>query len=43
MKRSALIRCVLTVLTAATAAAGTAQAQQKKPNILVIMTDDVGI
>src|ERR1022692_3845780 len=45
MKRSNLIRCGLTVLTAAIAlmAAGTAQAQAKKPNILVIMTDDVGV
>jgi arylsulfatase A-like enzyme len=46
MKRSNVIRCVLTVLTAATAllgAAGTAQAQAKKPNILLIMTDDVGV
>src|ERR1035441_11045591 len=45
MKRSNLIRCGLTVLTAAIAllAAGTAQAQAKKPDILVIMTDDVGV
>ena len=46
MKRSNLIRCGLTVLTAAMAllgAAGTTQAQAKKPNILVIMTDDVGV
>jgi arylsulfatase A-like enzyme len=46
MKRSSLVGCVITVLTAATAllgGAGTAQAQAKKPNILVIMTDDVGV
>jgi arylsulfatase A-like enzyme len=46
MKGNNLIRCGLTVLTAATAllgAAGTTQAQAKKPNILVIMTDDVGV
>jgi len=34
---------VLTVLTALLGVAGTAQAQAKKPNILVIMTDDVGV
>src|ERR1017187_5674192 len=46
MKRSNLIRCGLTVLAVATAlfgGAGKAQAQSKKPNILVIMTDDVGV
>jgi len=45
MKRSNLIRCSLTLLTAAAllGATGTAQAQAKKPNILVIMTDDVGV
>src|SRR5271155_2254083 len=46
MKASNLIRCLLTVLTVAMAvlgAAGTAQAQAKKPNIVVIMTDDVGV
>ena len=46
MKRSSLIRCGLTVLTVVMALlvqAGTAQAQIKKPNIVVIMTDDVGV
>jgi arylsulfatase A-like enzyme len=46
MKPSILIRCALSVLTAATAllgAAGVAQAQAKKLNIVVIMTDDVGV
>src|SRR5258708_22071121 len=46
MKRSNLIGCGLTVLTAAMALLGvarTAQAQVKKPNIVVIMADDVGI
>ena len=46
MKLSKLIRFSLTVLTAATAllgAVGTTQAQAKKPKILVIMTDDVGV
>jgi arylsulfatase A-like enzyme len=46
MKVSNLIKFGLTVLTAATAllgAVGTAQAQAKKPNIVVIMTDDVGV
>ncbi len=46
MKRNELIRYGLTVLTASTAltgAGGTAQAQDnKKPNIVVIMADDVG-
>jgi hypothetical protein len=40
MKRDNLIRCglnVLTVVVALLATAGTAQAQAKKPNILVIM------
>jgi arylsulfatase A-like enzyme len=46
MNRSNLIRRGLTVLTVATTllgSAGTAHAQAKKPNILVIMSDDVGI
>jgi len=47
MKPSNLIGCALTtVLTAAVAllgAAGTVQAQGKKPNIVVIMGDDVGV
>jgi arylsulfatase len=46
MERGNLIKCGLSVLAAATAllgAAGTAQAQAKKPNIVVIMTDDVGV
>jgi hypothetical protein len=46
MKRSNLIRCGLAMLTAAAAllgATGTVHAQAKKPNILVIMTDDVGV
>src|SRR5271165_6678375 len=47
MKPSNLISCALTtVLTAAVAllgAAGTVEAQGKKPNIVVIMTDDVGV
>lgn len=45
MKKN-LIKFGLTVVTVATAllgSAGTAQAQAKKPNILVIMSDDVGI
>jgi hypothetical protein len=47
MKRNELIKYGLTVLTASTAllgVGGTAQAQNnKKPNIVVIMADDVGI
>jgi arylsulfatase A-like enzyme len=46
MKRSNLIKYGLTVLTASTAfigAGGTAQAADKKPNILVIMGDDIGM
>lgn len=46
MKRNNLIKCGLTLLTASTAlvgAAGTARAQNQKPNIVVIMSDDVGI
>jgi arylsulfatase A-like enzyme len=46
MRRSNLIRRGLTMLTAAAAlfgAVGAAQVQAKKPNILVIMTDDVGV
>jgi hypothetical protein len=45
MKRRTLIRCGLAALTFATVllgAARTAQAQAKKLNIVVIMTDDVG-
>jgi hypothetical protein len=41
MKRHVLVQCGLTMLTIATAllgVSGTAQAQAKKPNILVIMT-----
>jgi arylsulfatase A-like enzyme len=41
-----VIKPALIVLTAATAllwTSGMAQAQAKKPNILVIMTDDVGV
>jgi hypothetical protein len=46
MKPSNLIKYTLAVLTAATAlfgATGVSQAQAKKPNIVVIMTDDVGV
>jgi arylsulfatase A-like enzyme len=46
MKRNYVIRLGLSVLIAWAAIlgiAGTAQAQAKKPNILVIMTDDVGV
>jgi arylsulfatase A-like enzyme len=46
MKRSNLTRFAMSALTAGMAllgVAGTAQAQTKKPNILVIMTDDVGV
>jgi len=46
MKRSTLIKYGLTVLTASTAligTGGTAQAADKKPNILFIMGDDIGI
>ncbi len=46
MRRSDLIRwntAVLVALIAFFAAAQTAQAQAKKPNILVIMADDVGV
>jgi arylsulfatase A-like enzyme len=45
MKPSKLIKCVLAVLAAAMvlSAAATTQAQAKKPNIVVIMTDDVGV
>jgi arylsulfatase A-like enzyme len=46
MKRSNLIKYGLTVLTASTAllgVGGTAHAQTKKPNILVIMGDDIGM
>jgi len=46
MKRSNLIKYGLTVLTASTAfigAGGTAQAADKKPNIVVIMGDDIGM
>jgi arylsulfatase A-like enzyme len=46
MKRSDLMRYVLTMLTASAAlmcAIISAQAQDKKPNIVVIMADDVGI
>jgi arylsulfatase A-like enzyme len=45
MKRSSLVKYGLTVLTASTAligVGGTAQAQTKKPNILVIWGDDIG-
>jgi arylsulfatase len=45
MKRNDLIKYGLTVLTASTAligAGGTAQAADKKPNILVIFGDDIG-
>jgi arylsulfatase A-like enzyme len=46
MKRSTLIKYGLTVLTASSAfigANGTAQAADKKPNILFIMGDDIGM
>ena len=47
MKRSNLIKYGLTVLTASTTlvmgVGGTAQAQTKKPNILVIWGDDIGM
>jgi arylsulfatase A-like enzyme len=46
VKRINLIECSLAALTVATSlfgAARTAQGQAKKPNILVIMTDDVGV
>src|SRR6201998_3341929 len=46
MKLGNLIKYGLMALTASTAllgVRGTAQAQATKPNILVIMTDDVGI
>jgi arylsulfatase A-like enzyme len=45
MKRNDLIKYGLTVLTASTAligAGGTAQATDKKPNILIIWGDDIG-
>jgi hypothetical protein len=45
MKRSNLIKYGLTVLTASTAlmgAGGTAQAADKKPNIVIIWGDDIG-
>ena len=45
MKRNDLIKYGLTVLTASTAligAGGTAQAADKKPNILIIWGDDIG-
>ena len=45
MKRNDLIKYGLTVLTASTAligAGGTAQAADKKPNIIMIFSDDVG-
>jgi arylsulfatase A-like enzyme len=46
MRRNRLSGFGLTLVAAATVllgAAGTSQAQEKKPNILVIMTDDVGV
>jgi hypothetical protein len=46
MKRINLIGSSLILLTAAMSLlgfAGTTQAQVKKPNIVVIMTDDVGV
>jgi arylsulfatase A-like enzyme len=46
MKRNNLIKYVLSVLTASAVllgTPGTARAQDQKPNIVVIMTDDVGI
>src|SRR5580692_8657889 len=46
MKRHSIINYALTVLTGWSVLLGagaTAQAQDKKPNILVIMTDDVGV
>jgi arylsulfatase len=46
MKRSNLIKYGLTVLTASTAligAGGTARAADKKPNIVIIWGDDIGI
>ena len=45
MTRNNLIKCGLTVLTASTAfvgGGGTAQAQDKKPNILILWGDDIG-
>ena len=45
MKRKNLIKYGLTVLAASTAligAGGTAQAADKKPNIMFIMGDDIG-
>ena len=41
MKLSRFGLAVLTAATALLGAAGTAQAQAKKPNIVVIMSDDV--
>jgi spermidine/putrescine-binding protein len=44
MKRCTLIRCGLAALAFATVLLGAAQtAQAKKHNIVVIMTDDVGV
>jgi len=44
MKRRTLIRCGLAALAFATVLHGGAQtAQAKKSNIVVIMTDDVGV
>src|SRR6266481_860070 len=45
MKRNNLIKCMLTALTVLVAllpAAGTAQSQSKKPNILILWGDDIG-
>ena len=45
MERNNLIRCVLTALTVVASllpAAGTAQSQTTKPNILVLWGDDIG-